>query len=137
VVTENPPLELRGIVGEGPGRLFNIYNPATKQSAWVTLNQTGQNFQVRSFDEGADTVSLDYAGKAVVLKLAQAKITPMAEVRPQPQNTGPIPINVQPAVLPRQPTAEQQRALENVAAEVERRRQLRNQMQRQQEPQKN
>src|SRR5690606_33081281 len=95
VVTENPPLELRGIVGEGPGRLFNIYNPATKQSAWVTLNQTGQNFQVRSFDEGADTVSLDYAGKAVVLKLAQAKIAPMAEVRPQPQNTGPIPINVQ------------------------------------------
>jgi hypothetical protein len=127
VVTENPPLELRGIMGEGESRLFNIYNPATKQSSWVSLNETGRSFLVRSHDASADTVSIDYAGRPVVLKLAKAKISAMTETRPA-VSTGPVPMNVQPAVLPRQPTAEQQRQLENVAAEVERRRQLRSQM---------
>ncbi len=135
-VTENPPLELRGIMGQGADRLFNIYNPATKQSAWVGLDQPGQNFQVRSHEESAQTVSVSYGGQNVVLKLVQAKIAPLTEARPPAAASGPVPINVQPAVLPRQPTPEQQRQLEAVAAEVERRRQLRNQMQRQPEPKK-
>lgn len=135
-VTENPPLELRGIMGEGAARLFNIYNPATKHSSWVSLNESGQSFSVRSHDESADTVSIDYGGRPVVLKLAKARIAPMAETRPAVSG-GPVPLNVQPAVLPRQTTPEQQRQLENVAAEVERRRQLRNQMTRPGEAQKN
>ncbi len=136
VVTENPPLELRGIMGEGESQLFNIYNPATKQSSWVSLNETGRSFLVRSHDASADTVSIDYAGRPVVLKLAKAKIAPLSETRPA-MSTGPVPINVQPVVLPRQTTPEQQRQLENVAAEVERRRQLRSQMTRPTEQQKN
>lgn len=132
VVTENPPLELRGIVGQGEERLFNIYNPASKQSAWVPLNQaTGQNYQLRTYDERAQTVSLDHGGRPIVLKLAQSKISPLTEARPQsaPAPVGAVGgINIQPAVLPRPTTPDQQRALENVAAEVERRRQLRNQM---------
>lgn len=135
-VTENAPLELRGIFGQGADRLFNIYNPATKQSTWVGLNQTGHNFQVRSHEENAQTVTVDFGGRSVVLKLAQARIAPLAESRPSASVNTSSPLNVQPAVLPRQPTAEQQRQLEGVAAEVERRRQLRNQMQRQQESKK-
>ncbi len=133
VATENPPLELRGIMGEGAGQLFNIYNPATKTSVWVSLGEAGQNFQIRSFDNAAETVSIDYGGRAVVLKLAQGKIAPLAESRPPPAATTTLP--AQPAMAPRPSTPEQVRALESVTAEVERRRALRNQAIRQQQEQ--
>lgn len=132
VVTENAPLELRGIMGEGAGRMFNVYNPSTKMSSWLSINEAGQNFSVRSFDESADTISVEYGGRNVVLKLAQAKIAAIPEARPGPQQPAVMP--AQPAVAPRQPTPEQVRALENVTAEVERRRALRNQAIRPQTP---
>lgn len=133
VVTENAPLELRGTMGSGEGRMYNIYNPTTKMSAWVGLNEEGHAFQVRSFDESAETVSLNYGGRTVVLKMTQARIAPLVEARPN--QSGPGPNIVQPPGLLRQPTPEQQRQLENVAAEVERRRQMRNQLTRPQGPQ--
>lgn len=128
-ITENAPLELRGIMGADSGRLFNIYDPSSKLSYWVSLNEAGHNFTVRSYDETSDTVSLDYAGRPLSLRLTEAKITPLA-VAPAPAARGNLHTpgdNPGDAAIPApgQLTAEQARRLENVAAEVARRRALR------------
>lgn len=132
VVTENAPLELRGIVGTGAGRLFNIFDPSTKQSRWVRLNEPGHSFTVVTHDEASDTVSLDYAGRSLSLRLPESKITPLA-LAPAPSivNNRPRRDGNQDNVpgtpaQPRELSPEEAKRLENVAAEVARRRALRN-----------
>ncbi len=126
VVTENAPLELRGIVGTGAARLFNIFDPSSKQSRWVRLNEPGSAFTVKSHDEATDTVSLDYAGQSLSLRLPEAKITPLAAMA-APTNNRPRRLEGQDdPSTPAELSAEQAKRLENVAAEVARRRALRN-----------
>ncbi len=122
-VTENQPLELRGMMGTGESRVFSIYDPATKQSTWVKLNEQGHNFLIREHDESAQTITIDYGGRPLTLKLTEARIAAMTAPTPGPvplPQGGPVPTgrNIQ----PRPPTPEQQRALEQVQAEVARRR---------------
>ena len=128
VVTENAPLELRGIVGMGDARLFNIFDPSSKQSRWVRLNEPGSAFTVKSHDEATDTVSLDYAGRSLSLRLPEAKITSLAAT-PVPAVANNRPRRPEGQDAPSPPaelSAEQAKRLENVAAEVTRRRALRN-----------
>ncbi len=124
-VTENAPLELRGIMGQGDERMFSIYNPSTKQSLWVRLNEPGREFVVRTHDDAAATISVEYGGRALNLKLTEARIATLAAApdRPRPSN---VPSPAMPGPAARTPTPEQMRALENVQAEVERRRNARN-----------
>lgn len=131
VVTENAPLELRGIVGSGAGRLFNIFDPTTKQSRWVGLNEPGSSFTVKVHDEASDTVTLDYAGRSLSLRLPESKITPLAlAAAPAPSvvnNRPRRPDNAEATPgQARELTPEEAKRLENVAAEVARRRALRN-----------
>lgn len=132
--TENAPLELRGIVGTGANRLFNLFDPSTKQSRWVGLNEPGHNFTVKAHDEASDTVTIDYVGRVLNLRLPESRITPLALAAvPGPgaaNNRGRRPDNADNAAAtpgqPRELTPEEAKRLENVATEVARRRALRN-----------
>jgi hypothetical protein len=125
VVTENSPVELRGIMPtEGGPTFFGLYDPIKKQCSWVKLNEVGRDLPatVRTYDASSETITVDYQGRTLNLALKAAKIEtapamaqiPQLQPRPMP---GPQ-LNPVPAV-------DEAKRLEAVAAEVARRRQQR------------
>jgi hypothetical protein len=128
--TPDSQLELRGIMASGSTTMFSIYDATHKSSAWVRLNEPGRDFVVRSFDAGRDAVTVDYQGRTLTLALHTAKVVSAPVNVPQPAIAtpgvpGPQPIGG-PVVLNPTP-ADEQRRLEAIAAEVNRRRMIRQQ----------
>jgi hypothetical protein len=124
--TENAPLELRGIVATKNGYMFGIFDPTKRQSFWVRPNEQGSDFVVRNHDVQNDTVTVDYQGRSLTLAMKAAKVESMGPV------PSPVIANVQRPAGPNQPPvalnptpADEARRLEGVAAEVRRRRMLR------------
>ncbi|MEO6002726.1 MAG: hypothetical protein ABIS43_06210 [Opitutus sp.] len=114
----------------GDGYRYSIYDSAHKVSAWSRLNENGHGFMVRSHDVARDTVTVDYQGRTLTLALRTAKVASAPVNIPQaPQpvaaNNAPQPIGG-PVVLNPSP-ADEQRRLEAIAAEVNRRRMIRQQ----------
>lgn len=128
--TADTPIELRGIMQAGDTTMFSIYDPSHRSSTWLKLGETGRDFIVRRYDAKSDTVSVDFQGRTVTLALKTAKVSPAANVGPAVAAAAPPP-PASPAVLNPSP-ADEQRRLEAIAAEVNRRRQLRQQAIRQQ-----
>jgi hypothetical protein len=131
VPTENNPLELRGIVATKNGYLYGIFDPTKRQSYWVRANESGAEFVVRGHDIQNETVSVDFQGRSMTLALKAAKVESLGPV-PNPaianvQNPAAVsrvPPNMPPVALNPTP-ADEARRLESVAAEVRRRRMLR------------
>lgn len=134
----NATLELRGIVVEPTGPIFNVVDAATKKGAWVGLNETGHEFVVTGYEsqEGNESAAISYRGQSLRLPLAKGKIgaaaaspvpagAPVAAGRPAPAQPP-----ISPVVLNPTP-ADEARRLEAVAAELRRRREQR-QLERQQ-----
>lgn len=124
------PLEFRGTFVDRGQRFFSLADPSTKKAEWVTLNETGHAFLVKGYDSENETITVDFQGRSLSLKLRTAKITAMALPPPQTQ-PGPMPVPGQPGapmVQPASPasTSEAQR-LAQVAEEIRRRRALRQQ----------
>lgn len=128
--TPDAPLELRGIMVEGGSTMFSIYDPSRHSATWTKLNELGRDYIVRSYDSSKDTVTLDYQGRTLTLVLHTAKVA-SAPVTIQPiMNSAPPPMAPQPIGGPvvLNPTpADEQRRLEAIAAEVNRRRMIRQQ----------
>ncbi|QYM79228.1 hypothetical protein K0B96_01020 [Horticoccus luteus] len=118
---EATPLELRGILTMGSKSSFNLYDPATKTSEWVGLNEQGQKFTVTNFDAGNDRVTVNYQGRVLTLTLQQPKIVAAPVVQGPPSQT-PTPM---PAAVLNPTSTDEARRMEAVAAEVRRRRALR------------
>ncbi|HWL15899.1 MAG TPA: hypothetical protein VNR00_09855 [Opitutus sp.] len=124
--TPDAPLELRGIMAAGDDYMFSIYDPAHRTSTWLRLNETGREIVVTGFDQERDTVTVESQGRVLTLALKTAKVasapaTPppvAAPAAPQPIG-GPVVLNPTPA--------DEQRRLEAIAAEVNRRRMIRQQ----------
>lgn len=137
---EATPLELRGILTMGGKTSFNIYDPATKASSWVGLNEPGHPYTVTDFDVGTERVTVDYQGRAVALVLQRPKIV-SAPVAVTAAPGVPGAVATQPTPMPApvlNPTpADEARRLEAVAAEVRRRRALRQQAAQMQAQQQN
>jgi len=70
------PIELRGVTSDDKGMRFAIYNPANKEGAWVRIDEKGQPFVVRSYDEATSRVTVDYQGRTQMLTLAEPKFAP-------------------------------------------------------------
>ncbi|HEU5081274.1 MAG TPA: hypothetical protein VFT72_18825 [Opitutaceae bacterium] len=123
--TENAPLELRGIVTTKSGPLFGLYDPTKKQSVWAGLNEQGSDFTVRSYDANNDIVTVDYQGRTLNLPLKAAKVESLGAI-PNPALVGNMNRPGQPPspALTASPQDEARR-LEGVAAEVRRRRMMR------------
>jgi hypothetical protein len=128
--TADATLELRGIMASGNGYMFSIYDSTNKMSAWSRLDERGHPFVVRSHDESRDSVTVDYQGRTLTLALRTAKVASAPVNQPQPVQPATAPGSPQPiggpVVLNPSP-ADEQRRLEAIAAEVNRRRMIRQQ----------
>lgn len=131
--TPDATLELRGVVTNDDETLFSIYDSNRHSSDWVKLKENGHGFVVKSYDAARDTVTVDYQGRTLTLALHTAKVVSAPVTLParQPANlTSPPPPAPQPIGGPvvLNPTpADEKRRLEAIAAEVNRRRMLRQQ----------
>ncbi len=128
--TPNQPLEFRGVIEEGGGWVFSIYDTTSRHSRWVGLNTASDDFVVKEYDAIHQTVSVDQHGRVLSLSLKSApKIAQagnqMVMRAPQVNAIPGMPPTVGPGAQPGSP-ADAQR-LQQIAQEIERRRALRRQ----------
>ncbi|HLP26020.1 MAG TPA: hypothetical protein VK477_10100 [Acidobacteriota bacterium] len=130
------PLEFRGTFVDRGERFFSILDTGSRRAEWIGLKESGHPYTVKSYDPDSETVTLDYQGRSMSLKLRTARITAMSMPPPQ-ASASPQPVVTitpgGPAVGPASNTTEAQR-LAQVAEEIRRRRALRQQAQQQQPP---
>ncbi len=124
VAAENQPLELRGIMMDGAGYRFSVFDPVKKAGQWVRLNEPGHDFTVRTHDVARDTVTLDFQGRVLTLALHTAKVVAVAvpEVPAGPRPTG-MPLGYGPGSKPSSP--EEAARFNRAVEEINRRRALR------------
>jgi hypothetical protein len=126
-VAENTPLELRGIMTLPSGNVYGLFDPVKRQSSWVKLNEPGNDYIVRTFDASNDAITVEFQGRIINLSLKAAKIdalapgsVPQVVSAPMMNRPGTMP-NPQLSPAP----VDEVKRLESVAAEVRRRRALR------------
>jgi hypothetical protein len=132
--TPNQPLEFRGVIEEGGGWVFSIYDTTSRHSRWIGLNAASDDFVVKEYDAIHQTVSVDQHGRILNLSLksapknAQAGNQMVAARPPQANGIPGMPGPAGPGVQPGSPgsPADAQR-LQQIAQEIERRRALRRQ----------
>ena len=133
--TPGAPLEYRGYLETSEGTLFRIYDPSKKASTWVKVNEPNADFGVtaKKYDEAQKTLTIEFQGKTLTLAERESKVVSSgaAAAAVPPPVVAPAQTNVAPAVTQAvvlNPTpADEQRRLDAVAAEVARRRALREQ----------
>ena len=128
VATENATVEFRGMITMKDGVYFGLYDRNKNASAWVKQDDKGGDFVVRSYDASSDMVSVTYQGQSFTLPLSTSKIGTAVASAVQPANAQPmisgggrviaVPAGGQKAAIDPQ-------RMESVAAEVRRRRALR------------
>lgn len=133
----NAPLQFVGYMDTNEGRLYRLHDPAKKTSTWVKLNEKNTDFDVvaKQHDDEHSTLTIEYQGKKLTLAQREPKIVSSGNagqaVPPPPVPMPVVPSNVPSAVTQAvvlNPTpADEQKRLEAVAAEVARRRALREQ----------
>jgi len=133
--TAGAPLEYRGFIETGEGKQYRIYDPAKKVGAWVKLNERNPEFDVlaKQYDDGQTTLVIEHQGKTLTLEERKSKVvssgSAAAAVPPPvavPMQTN-VPAAVTQAVVLNPTPADEQRRLDAVAAEVARRRAMREQ----------
>lgn len=122
--TENAAVEFRGMITTPTGVLFGLYDRTKQTGAWVGKDEKDADFVVKSYDPASDMLSVDYHGQKFNLTLSSSKIGSAAPSvpfvvagAPGTRQAG----GVTPAVA----RVDDQRRLEAIAAEVRRRRALR------------
>lgn len=132
--TAGAPLELRGVLEVGGAVKYRIYDPARKVGTWISLNEKNAEFDVvaKQYDASAGTLTIEHQGKTITLAPREPKVVSSGVAGQTPPPPLPQPaLNVAPAVTQSvvlNPTpADEQRRLDAVAAEVARRRALREQ----------
>lgn len=131
--TEGAPLQFHGYISTSEGVQYRIFDPASKKGEWVKLNETNSNLGVvlKQFDGEQDTITVEHQGRTLTLAARKAKIVSagaVPQILPAPTNVArQMPASVTRAVIVNPTTADENRRLEAVAAEVARRRTLREQ----------
>lgn len=131
------PLEFAGYLTTAEGMKYVVRDPSKKISSFLRLNESDPNLGVvvKQHDMSQNTLTIEYQGKPLTLEVRKAKIISsgnpammMPQPMPMPQ---PVTANVAPAVtqtvVVNPSPADEQKRLEAVAAEVARRRALREQ----------
>ena len=120
--TENAAVEFRGMIATDAGVLFGLYDRTRQTGAWVRKEDAGADFVVHSYDSANDLVSVDYHGQRFNLTLSSSKIGMAApSALPAPGVVGPPMPDGTSGVA----RVDDQHRLESIAAEVRRRRALR------------
>lgn len=133
--TPGAPLQFAGYMLTSEGIQYRIYDPAKKTGIWVKLNERNPDFDVlvKQHDDGQQTLTIEYQGKTLTLEERKPKVVSSgsAAAAVPPPVVAPVATNVPPAVTQAvvlNPTpADEQRRLDAVAAEVARRRAMREQ----------
>ena len=73
-VTENSPIELRGILAIPGGSLFGLFDPVKKQGGWVKLNEAGRDFTVRSYDAANVAVTMTNMAQPEIALISLSRI---------------------------------------------------------------
>jgi hypothetical protein len=126
VPTANPEtasLEFRGVIASRDGTVFGFYDRARNQGGWVRQNEAGAEFNVLAYDAANAVVTVDYQGKKLSLALSAAKIETVAPSAIPLAIAAPLGAPAAPTIAAANPN--DQRKLEAIAAEVRRRRALR------------
>ncbi len=123
-VTEGATVEFRGMFSTKEGVFFGFYDRAKNTGAWVRQDDKNSDFNVSSYDASGELVTVEYKGQRFTLPLSSSKIgaaapSPLPVVNATSNNGTPMSA-VQPGAR-----GDDQRRLESVAAEVRRRRALR------------
>lgn len=128
------PLEFRGYMETSEGRRYRIYDPAKKAGFWVSLNEAEKDLGVvaKQHDADQNTLAIEYQGRSLTLAMRKAKVVSSGNAAAMPLPVaGPVqstvPLAVTQAVVLNPTPADEQRRLDAVAAEVARRRALREQ----------
>ncbi|MDO8538989.1 MAG: hypothetical protein Q7S40_01000 [Opitutaceae bacterium] len=132
--TAGAPLEFRGTIRTADGTLFRVHDPARKAGVWVKLNERENTLDVlvKQHDPNQNTLTVEHQGKTLTLAVRESKIVSSGSAAhpmpAPPQMAQPVvgPAVTQSVVVNPTP-ADEQRRLEAVAAEVARRRALREQ----------
>jgi hypothetical protein len=103
------------------GVAYCIYDTAKKSSAWVGLNEKGNDFVVKAADPAGESVTVEFQGRSLKLLLRTAKV---ASAGPAGGGGQPVPAPgaVANSVMLNPSPADEQRRLDAVAQEVRRRR---------------
>jgi hypothetical protein len=132
--TMGAPLEFRGLADTVDGVKFRVVDTGPKKSGtWVRLNERDPDLGViaKKYDAAGEMLTVEYQGRTLTLALHEAKVTsggvavpnmPMVQaVNPQPFTGSNIVIG------PPNPVPTNQNQLDAIAADVARRRALREQ----------
>lgn len=125
------PIEYHGYMVSPDGtERFSIYSTSKKTATWVGLNDKNGAYLVRSHrlvGSSTDQITVEYQGSSLVLALKEAKIVSVAvpAVQPAPAPFGAA--NAAPAAQGNPPSLPAGASLDEWAAEVQRRRLLRQQ----------
>ena len=109
-------IELRGEMSTPEGLAFCIYDTVAKKGTWVREGESGFPFVVKSHDLNRDSVTVTYQGRTMSLALPAVKVAS--------SGAGNAPVVNGPASAPSPDDAQK---LAAIAAEVARRRQMREQ----------
>lgn len=126
-VNEAPTqLEFRGIATDESGTMFSVYDMTANRGYWVREGEAGA-VSVKSFDPAESQILVEQGGRTVPLKLKRATIQAGAAVAPAAGGAPNFPSpNANAANRAAVNPAADAKRLEAVAAEVRRRRALRN-----------
>lgn len=129
--TAGASLEYRGYVEMGNGREFILRDPAKKTRVWLRLNEHDKDFgvTVKQYDVGNETVTVEHQGRTFTLAEPKSKVVSSgsaAHAMPPPMPST-VPAAVTQAVVLNPTPADETNRLNAVAAEVSRRRALREQ----------
>jgi hypothetical protein len=131
--TAGAPLEYRGTMQTAQGIKARIVDPAHRAGAWLLVNERDPSFDfvVKQIDTERDTVTVEYQGQTITLAQHLAKVAsagaPQNFAVGAPNPAANMPPAITQSVVVNPTPADEQRRLEAVAAEVARRRQLREQ----------
>lgn len=122
---ESGQLEFRGVMVDKGETFFSLFEPSTRQSLWVGLNESGAHYTVQSYDSTTQTVKVLYRNQPLSLTLKRAQVIvqnppPVQSVAP---GANPAPGGAQVVGAPS--PADEAARLAQVAEEIRRRRALR------------
>jgi hypothetical protein len=117
-------LEFRGIATDESGTIFSVFDLSQNRGYWVRQGEAGA-VTVKNFNPDEGQIEVEQGGRALVLKLKRS-VTATAAVAPVAAPS--VGTNANPGAQPQRSASAQSDAsrLEAVAAEVRRRRALRN-----------
>ena len=131
--TMGAPLEFRGLAATSDGVKFRVVDMGPKKNGtWVRLNERDPDLGViaKQYDAAGEMLTVEYQGRTLTLALHEAKVTSggvAVPVVPYVQAANPPPAASGVVVMGGATAPANQNQLDAIAADVARRRQLREQ----------